>query len=79
MSRKRKTQRQKIENPVWIEHVDYKWFENKVEGHGGSLGYSSRYGLAHIGYIGHKNAVQVFVYNIILFFKYLKRVIRKRN
>ena len=59
-------------------HVDEEWIGKKIDGHGGSYGHSSITGLAYIGYIGNKNSVQVFWYNVILFFKYLKRLLSKK-
>lgn len=58
-------------------HVDYEWFNKKVDGHGGSLGYSSVTGLAHIGYIGSTSRTKVFWYNILLYVKYLTRKLKK--
>ena len=54
-------------------HVDNTWITIKTNGHGNSYFYSSITGLAIIKYIGNKNRIQVFGYNVILFFKYLKR------
>lgn len=55
------------------KHVDDAWINKKIDGHGGLYTFSKSNGLAVIGYIGHKNRIQVFGYNIILFFKYLRR------
>ena len=59
-------------------HADYEWFSKKVAGHGGSFFHNGEDGLARIGYIGHKNSYQVFGYNVILLFKYLKRLLSKK-
>ena len=59
-------------------HVDDEWISKKIDGHGGSYGCNDINGLARIGYIGHKNSYQVFGYNVILFFKYLKRLPSKK-
>lgn len=55
------------------EHVDSEWINKKIDGHGGSFSYNSYEGLVVIRYIGHKSRIQIFVYNVILFFKYLLR------
>ena len=56
------------------KHVDDDWINKMIDGHGGSYRVNKPNGLAVIGYIGHKNRIQVFGYNIILFFKYLRRI-----
>ena len=59
-------------------HVDDEWIIKKIDGHDGSYRCNDIDGLARIGYIGHKNSYQVFGYNVILFFKYLKRLLSKK-
>ena len=58
------------------KHIDTGWISKIIDGHGGVYFTNKPNGLAVIGYIGHKNRIQVFGYNTILFFKYL---IRKAN
>jgi hypothetical protein len=57
------------------KHIDSDWIERIIDGHGGCIRCNSYKGLARITYIGHKNSIQVFGYNVILFFKYLKRLL----
>lgn len=57
----------------FIPHEDILWINSKIGGHGGSYNYNSINGLATIYYIGNKNKLQVLWYNIILYFKFLKR------
>lgn len=54
-------------------HADKEWIYKKIGTHGGSFRYNSYSGLAHIGYIGGKNRLQILLYNIILYLKYIKR------
>lgn len=61
---------------MYEDHIDGEWISSKIDGHGGSYGFSSTKGLVTIGYIGHKNRLQVLGYNIILYLKYLKRNIK---
>lgn len=72
MSTKKKTKK-KHSNSIRVDHVDQAWIYTKIGGHGGSFGSNGPYDLARIGYIGNKNFIQVFWYNIILYFRYLKR------
>jgi len=58
------------------KHIDDEWITKKIDGHGGAYMCNSINGLVVIGYIGHKNRIQVFGYNIILFFKYLMHISR---
>ena len=63
----------KIKPYIHEFHVDNDWVYSKIGVHGGSFTYSTAKGLAKIGYIGSKNELQIFGYNIILYFKYLYR------
>lgn len=58
-------------------HVDYDWINQKIDGQGGSYGCNSIKGLATLFHIGNQNYIQVFSYNVILFFKYLKQIIKQ--
>jgi hypothetical protein len=60
-----------------IEHIDYPWIKDKIDGHGGSCHYNSKYGTVSIGYIGSTSRVKVWYYNLILFGKYVLRQLRK--
>jgi len=61
---------------VTAHHVDKSWIYDKIDGHGGCFGCSDPYGLAKIDYIGNKNSLQVFWYNLILYLRYVKRRIK---
>jgi hypothetical protein len=58
-----------------MHHIDDDWVHKKINGHGGAFLYSSSIGLMHIDYIGSTSRIKVFGYNVILFFKYLKRML----
>jgi hypothetical protein len=58
-------------------HIDEEWINKKIHGHGGAFGYNSYTGLATLIFIGCKPGILIFWYNIILFFKYLKRICTK--
>lgn len=57
-------------------HVDTNWIDKKIDGRGGFYGHNGEGSLAIIYGICGKNFLQVFGYNIILRFKYLKRKLR---
>ena len=56
-----------------MNHVDYDWISKKIGGHGGTYSCYTNTGIIRIGYIGSTSKIKVFWYNVILFFKYLKR------
>jgi hypothetical protein len=58
------------------KHIDARWIEGKIDGHGGGYTYSSAKGLAIIRFIGNKNCIQVFGYNVVLLLKYLVRKLK---
>lgn len=60
-----------------MKHVDYDWASEKAGGHGMCCGYNSERGLLVIHWIGSKPIYVIWWYNLILFFKMLKRIFRK--
>lgn len=56
-----------------VDHVDYDWITKKIDGHGGAYSYDSPDGKVTICSIFGKNRIQIFWYNLILYWKYLKR------
>ena len=58
---------------IWIPHVDSKWIDKKIGGHGGCYGFNTTKGIVIIDYIGGKNHIQLFWYNTILFVRFLVR------
>lgn len=58
-------------------HIDDEWISKKINSNGGAYFYNNYNSLATIDYIGNKKGIIIFTYNVILFFKYLKRIILK--
>lgn len=61
-----------------LYHVDAKWINEKINCHGGGFSFRTSNGLAIIHFIGNKNRIQLFGYNIVLFFKFLFRILKTR-
>ncbi len=59
-------------------HADYDWINRKINGHGGFYIYNQYdpNSLARIGYTGNGTYIMISIYNIILLFRYLKRIIK---
>lgn len=55
------------------KHIDHEWIYSKFNGQGASFKYYGKYGIAKIGYIYGVNKIQIFIYNTILWFKWIKR------
>jgi len=62
---------------LYVDHVDNDWIRDKIGGCGGSWGCNGPYSLAFISHIYNKNFLLIFWYNMILYFRYLKRRIRR--
>ena len=60
----------------WVEHVDSKWIDTKIGGHGGGYTFDTVKGVATIDFIFGKNFLKIFWYNVILFVKYIIRNIK---
>ncbi len=60
-----------------VKHADYDWINKKIDGHGGAYSHNDANGRAKITYIGSKNRLQIFAYNLYLFIRYLKRRIEQ--
>jgi hypothetical protein len=58
-------------------HIDGKWIDKKIGGHGGAFSYNSYDGKARLIYIGSTSGIKIFWYNIILWGKYVKRRLKK--
>jgi hypothetical protein len=59
------------------QHADYDWINKKVNGHSSVYGYKQPRGLAVIYGIYGKTRAQIFWYNVILLFKYVKRKVSR--
>ena len=57
-------------------HPDEQWISDKMGNHGGSWGYDFYTGRATIYHIGVGNRYKVVWYNLLLFIKYLKRIVK---
>lgn len=57
------------------DNIDYKWANEKFnpEHHGAVYTYNDKYSRLHIDSIYGKNKLQIFWYNIILLFRWLRR------
>jgi hypothetical protein len=60
-------------------HVDANWINEKINCHGGGFSFRTSHGLAIIHFIGNKNRIQLFGYNIVLFFKFLFRILKNNE
>lgn len=59
------------------EHPDKGWIFDKIGGHGGAYGYLHKDYVSHIYFIGNRSKLYVVYLNIILYFRWLKRRIKK--
>ena len=57
------------------DNIDYEWANKKfnLENHGAVYTYNNKYSRLYIDSIYGKNKLQIFWYNIILLFRYLRR------
>jgi hypothetical protein len=60
-----------------MKHVDYDWVNEIAGEHGWSCRYHNPEGLLIIGYIGLFPRHVIWKYNLILFFRFLKRKFKK--
>lgn len=60
----------------YVKHVDYDWACEISEGHGMSCHYRNPKGLLVINHIGLLPRRIIWKYNMILFFKFLKRFVK---
>lgn len=65
---------------TYIPHIDNDWISRKINGHGG--GYYTKggpKGLAILTYIGDKKFYHIWYYNVILFVRYIKRLVNYKH
>lgn len=74
--RKKRKRAVKYNRVQWTPHVEEDWIHSKIKGQGGGHRFSNPKGLVVIFYIGSTSKLKIFYYNIILWFKYLKRLIK---
>lgn len=61
----------------YMKHVDYDWACKISKGHGMACYYRNPKGLLVIDYIGSYPRYVIWKYNMILFFRFLKRFIKE--
>lgn len=65
-----------VEEPT---HIDNEWISERIAGHGGAYYYNSLDGLARISFIGSKPKRVIWVYNLQLLRRYIKRKMRRKK
>lgn len=60
----------------FVKHIDYDWACEVSKGHGMGCSYNNPKGLLVIDFIGSCPRYCIWKYNMILFFKFLKRLIK---
>lgn len=74
------SRRRKLNKAPSPDHVDAKWIRERIGGHGGSYGYNmDPESLAVIHYIGSTPKRVIWLYNLQLLLRYLKRKMRRRK
>lgn len=58
-------------------HPDENWIHNRIGGHGGAYAFNDRTGLATIDDIYGVSRIKLFWYNMQLYFRWLKRRVKK--
>jgi len=70
--------RKYIRSGGWEDHIDKEWISSKIDGHGGSYGFTTTTGPVQIDYIGSTSKWKVFGYNITLYLRWIKRSLKAR-